>query len=116
MPGDVLKKNESWLALSDDPSDVRPEVALISMSAPLACEAERLAGVARRDEMNDSTPRAAVEGSKVVPDRSRSQDAFFHARNQARGCMSFPLHETDGAIGVSKSEADSKLQPADSGT
>jgi hypothetical protein len=116
MAGDVLEKSESWLALSEDAFDVRPEVAWVICSSALSGERERLAGVAARDDIHDSTPRASVEGSHVVPDRSRVQGAVCHARNQDRSGMGFPLHSNGAAVGVSESEMESKFQPSDSGT
>lgn len=116
MAGDVLQKDSCGSALADDARDVRPQVASIVHTIASSGEAERLAGIARRDEMNDATPAVAVEAGKVVPDRSRSQDALAHARDQDCGRMGFPLHETDGAVGVSEGEVEPEFQPADSGT
>jgi len=116
MAGDVLEKSDRWLDLSEDALDVRPEVALVIDASTLAGEGEGLAGVAARDDIHASTPASAVEGGEVVPDRSRSHDSFLHARDQARGGMGFPLHETDGAVGVSEGKVESEFQPADPGT
>ena len=115
MAGDVLEKNESWSAFANDPGDVRPQVARIVSAGASPCEAERLARVARSDEIHDSTPRAAVEGGEVVPDRSRSQGTIRHARDQDRGGMGFPLHETDGVVS-GHGESDAELESANPGT
>jgi len=115
MAGDVLEKNESWGALGDDPGNVGPEVAGIGAAAAIPCQAERLAGVSRRDAIHDATPRAAVEGGEIVPDRSPIQGTVRHARHQRGGGMGFPLHETDGAVAVGD-EPDSELEPANPGT
>jgi len=116
VAGDVLEENKSRFALPDDALHLRPEVARVSSAESVAGEAEGLARVARSDEIHDSAPRAAVEGSKVVPDRSRSQAALAHARDQDRGGKGLPLHVTHGAVGVAEGELDAQLQPADSGT
>ena len=69
MAGDVLEEDEARSHLADDPGDVRPEVAWVGRSLPAAGNRERLAGVARSDEIHRPTPRVAVEGGKVVPER-----------------------------------------------
>lgn len=116
MAGDVLEKNEVWANLRDNAGDVWPEVAGIVVASAIPCKAERLAGVAGRDEIHDATPASAVEGGKVVPDRRRSHGAVLHARHQCRGGVGFPLHETDGAASVVGGEPDSQLKPANPGT
>jgi hypothetical protein len=68
---DVLAEDEGGLALGDDAGDVRPEMALVIDAALVSGDGERLAWVARSDEIHDSTPRASVEGSQVRPDRGR---------------------------------------------
>lgn len=116
MAGNVLKKNDCWAALGDDAGDVWPQVARIVSAAPLSGVTERLARVARCEHIHEATPRSAIEGGEVVPDRRRSQATVLHARDQDRGGMGFPLHETDGAVGVSEGERDSEFKPADAGT
>jgi hypothetical protein len=49
---------------------MRPEVSAIVVGLSLPGCAEGLAGESRREEIHASTPASAVEGSKVVPDRS----------------------------------------------
>ena len=116
MAGDVLKKSPICPALVNDACDVGPEVPGVIHSSTSAGERERLARVARADEINCSTPASAVEGSQVGPYRSRSQEVFFHARCQYRSRMSFPLHETDCASPSSGGEVDSEVEPANPGT
>lgn len=82
MAGDVLAKHESWPGLSHEASNRGPEVARVIHSAALASRAERLAGVSRNDEIHRSTPRVAIDGGNVTPDRRRVQVAFFHTRDQ----------------------------------
>ena len=67
MVGDVLDEDERRLGLSDDTGDLRPEVARVSSAAQAACGGERLAGVARNDEIHDAAPREALEGSEIRP-------------------------------------------------
>jgi hypothetical protein len=112
---DVLEKDPSRLNIANDADNERPDPPLVLGALPLSGGAPRLAREARSDAIHDSTPRAAVEGSKVVPDRSRSQGAFFHARDQDRGGIGFPLHVTDGTSGR-LGESDSEFQSSDAGT
>lgn len=99
MPLDVLKEDPFGLHFRDDPRDVRPEVALVVGAAALSRSGERLAGVARRDDLNDPTPRAAVEGREIVPNRSFIQGRVRHPRHENGRCVGFPFDVTDGAVG-----------------
>jgi hypothetical protein len=117
MVGDVLAEDVAGLDLSDDPSDVGPDVSLVGGAQLLAGARERLAGVARSDAIHHSTPRAAIEGSHVIPDRSRIQDARFHARDKEGGRICFPFDVTHGVdtIGAER-ELEPKLDPRRPGT
>jgi hypothetical protein len=95
--GDVLKENESWLYLADDAGDVGPEVAGVVRAESLPGHAERLAGVAANEAIHDATPRSAVEGGKIAPQRARIQAALFHARDKEAGDVGFSLNATDDA-------------------
>jgi hypothetical protein len=98
MPLDIFAEHPFGPDLVDDPGDFRPEVAGIGGSATIAREAEGLAGIAGRDEMNAATPWAAVKGSQIVPDRRRSQGRVRHPRHESCRSMGFPLDVTDSAI------------------
>jgi hypothetical protein len=52
-----------------DSAYMRPEVPGVVFSFFVPCNAERLAGISGRDKIHLSTPRAAIEGCKIVPDR-----------------------------------------------
>lgn len=116
MAGDVLEKNESWADLSDDPRDLGPQVASIARARSLAGVTERLAGVPRRDDIHDATPRAAIEGEQIVGDRRVIHDRFAHPRHESARGVSVPLNETHGSVGVSDGESDAEFQSADPGT
>lgn len=75
----------------------------------------RLAREARSEDIHDATPRATVEAGKVVEDRRRTKDAFFHSRDQIRDDKGFPLHETDGGVGGTEDEVERQLESADAG-
>lgn len=85
MPGYVLEEDEGGCGLGDDPGDIGPEVAGVVGSTAVSAKAEGLAGITGSDDMNAAAPRAAVEGSQIVPDRSRSQGRVCHPRHES-GC------------------------------
>lgn len=96
---DVLHEDELGSHLANDACELSPEPGALPVgdAGTLPGLGDVLAGEAASDEIHDSTPRAAVEGADVAPDRSRSQPPFCHARSQYRGGIGFPLHETDRA-------------------
>ena len=59
VTGDVLKEHPFWTAFADDPGDLGPEVAGVINAAALSGHAERLAGIARENGVDQSTPRAS---------------------------------------------------------
>jgi len=83
MAGDVLEEAPLGADLADDPGDIGPEVPGIICAKPVSGKAEGLAGITGRDEMNAAAPRAAVEGSQIVPYRSRSQGRVCHPRHES---------------------------------
>jgi hypothetical protein len=109
--GDVLEENESWLYLADDAGDVGPEVAGVVRAAALAGHGEGLAGVAANEAIHDATPRAAVEGSEIAPQRARIQAALFHARDKEAGDVGFSLNATDDASARMR-QSDGEIEPA----
>ena len=98
VPFDVLAPHPFGADFVDDASDLGPEVPGVLLPCPVAGEAEGLAGIAGRDEMNSATPRSAVEGSKVVPDRRCSQGLVFHPAHESGRRMAFPLDESHSSI------------------
>ncbi len=98
VPLDIFAEDPLRLDLSDDPRNVRPEVAGIRCPSPFAGLAEGLAWIAGRDEMNAAAPRAAVEGSKVVPDKRLSQGLVFHPGHESGRRMAFPLDESHSSV------------------
>lgn len=98
MSLDVLEEAPFGPDLADDAPDVRPQVPGIVRPTPTTGEGEGLAWIAARDEMNLSTPRAAVEGGNIVPDRRAIQRLVFHPRHESGRCENLPLDVTDSAI------------------
>ncbi len=114
MPADVFEEAPLGFDFSDNPRDFRPQMTRVGFAAALAGDAERLARVARSDQIHCSTPRAAVKGAKVRPNRSRVQGAVFKARRQEGRDSSFPFHETDGSS-CWVSDSQPKIEPTVSG-
>lgn len=98
MMGDILKEDEGRLDLADDAGDVRPEVARVIRAPSLASDAERLARIARSDDVHRAAPRAAVEGSNVVPDNSLIQGRVFHPRHESSRGVGFPFDMAHSTI------------------
>ena len=91
MMGDILKKDERRLDFADDAGDMRPEMARIVRAPPLARDGERLARVARREDIHRATPWFAVEAGNVVPDRRAIQGRVFHPRHDSGCGEGFPF-------------------------
>ena len=98
MMGDILEEDEWRLDLADDAGDMRPEVAWILGTEPSARDRERLARIARSDDVHRAAPRSAVEGSKVVPDNSLIQGRVFHPRHESGCGEGFPLDVAHSTI------------------
>ena len=114
MMGDILKEDEGRPDLVDDAGDMRPEMAWIVRAPALARDGERLARIARSDDVHSATPRAAVEGSNVVPDNSLIQGRVFHPRHESGCGEGFPFdmaHSTISGDGDGKPE----IEPACAG-
>ena len=110
MMGDILEKDEGRLDLTDDAGDMRPKVARVVGTASLSCDRERLARIARSDDVHRAAPRAAVEGSNVVPDNSLIQRRVFHPRHESGCGEGFPFdmaHSTISGDGDGKPEVES---------
>lgn len=114
MMGDILEEHEGRLGLSDDPGDMRPEVPRVVRAPALARDGERLARIARSDDVHRAAPRAAVEAGNVVPDRRRIQGRVFHPRHEDGRGIGVPLDMTHSAISGA-CEAQSEIEPAGAG-
>lgn len=82
MAGNILEEAPAGSDLAHDPRDLGPEVTWIVFAKPASGKAEWLAGITGRHEMNTATPSSAVEGSQIVPYRSRSQGRVCHPRHE----------------------------------
>ena len=111
---DVLEEDAARFALPDDALDRRPEVARIVAAASLSGCRERLAGVAGREDIHAATPRAAVEGESIVPDRRVTYRLVRHPGHENGRGEGVPLDVADSAV-AGFCEADAELQASSSG-
>jgi len=114
MMGDILEEDEGRLGLADDAGDMGPEVARVVRAPAFARDGERLARIARSDDVHRAAPRAAVEGGNVVPDRRRIQGRVFHPRHEDGRGVGVPLDMTHSAISGA-CEVQPEVEPADAG-
>ena len=109
MMGDILEEDEGRFDFADDAGDMWPEVAWIIGTEPSACDRERLARIARSDDVHRAAPRVAVEGSNIVPDNSLIQGRVFHPRHESGCGEGFPFdmaHSTISGDGDGEAEVE----------
>jgi hypothetical protein len=114
MMGDILEEDEGRLDLTDDSGDMRPKVARVVGTAALSCDRERLARIARSDDVHRAAPRAAVEGSNVVPDNSLIQGRVFHPRHESGCGEGFPFDMAHSTIS-GDGDGEPEVEPACAG-
>ena len=114
MMGDILEEDEGRLDLTDDAGDMRPEVARVIRASALARDGERLARIARSDDVHRAAPRAAVEGSNVVPDNSLIQGRVFHPRHESGCGEGFPFDMAHSTIS-GDGDGEPEVEPARAG-
>lgn len=114
MAGDVLEEAPFGLHFADDAGDIGPEVAGVVLAQAAAREGEGLAGIAGSDDMNAAAPRSAVEGSEIVPDRSRSQGRVCHPGHESGRGETVSLDIAHSAIS-GFSDVQTEIQSSDAG-
>ena len=114
MMGDILEEHEGRLDLTDDAGDMRPEVARVVRATALARDRERLARIARSDDVHRAAPRAAVEGGNIVPDNSLIQGRVFHPRHESGCGVGFPFDMAHSTIS-GDGEDEPEVEPARAG-
>lgn len=95
MSGDVFEEAPNRSNCLDDSSNMRPKVSGVVCSLSFAGTTERLARVARNDEIKASSKSLAFEGFKVRPHSFDSQPALLSLCRQVRQCVGFDLHSND---------------------
>src|SRR3990167_4915320 len=78
----IFQKDNCRFGLSDDPSNVGPEVTGVGGSESLASDGKSLAGEASVDKIDAASPRASVEGAEVGPDRGTIQPSVLSTPNE----------------------------------
>jgi hypothetical protein len=112
---DVLQKHAAGSHLANHARDVGPQPTRVIGAALLAGETDRLARESRSDQIHDSTPRRAVEGREIVPDRRAIQGRRFHPRHECGRGESVQFNETHGSIGGSDRESAAELEASNPG-
>jgi len=112
--GDVLQHDELRSYVSDDPPGHRPEMPFVVKSTTSTGNGERLARETGSDEIHSSTPRCAVEGCEIVPDRSEIQPLLCHPRHDSGRRVGVPLNVSHGD-GVDSGVAESEFEPSVTG-
>jgi len=98
MMGDIFEEDEGWFDFADDAGDMWPEVAGVVRTPAFARHAERLARIARSDDVHRAEPWAAVEAGNVVPERRVIQGRVFHPRHDNGRGEGVPLDVTHSSI------------------
>jgi len=102
----ILKEASSGSNLSDNSLDCGPEVAGVIVSCSPSRDTEWLTRVAANDPIHDSTPRVAIKGFAICPNRRVIQGCFFHCLDQDCNGRDFDFHITDcTSIGYSQSKS-----------
>lgn len=114
MMGDILEEHEGRLGLADDAGDMRPEMARVVLAPALARDGERLARIARSDDVHCAAPWAAVEAGNVVPDRCRIQGRVFHPRHEDGRGVGVPFDIAHSAIS-GECQVQPEIEPAGAG-
>lgn len=114
--GRVFDEDECWLALSDDTHEFGPEGPFVCMPKALSGKAVGLARDARSETIHEATPREAIEGREIVPDRRAIHGLIFHPRHESGCCVGFPLDVTHHTEVSSSRNSHSEFKSAKPGT
>jgi hypothetical protein len=114
MSGDVFEETEPWLNLPHNPVHIWPEVARIIFAFLFSCNGEWLAWISCSDAIHDATPRLAVKGSQIRPNRRFIHGFVFHARCQDFARKGFDLDKTD-CSSIWLRHSDAEVESADTG-
>jgi hypothetical protein len=96
-PWDILHDDDFGSNLINDSEEVFSEPSLVGFAFASAGRTEWLARGTRSDAMNDSTPRSAIEGLKIVGHNSWIQGRVCHTRAEYGRRETFALNVTYGA-------------------
>jgi hypothetical protein len=114
MADDVFKEAPFRGDVLDDPGDGGPEVAGIVFALAVPRQRERLAGITGRDDMYAAAPRSAIEGSQIVPNRSRAQGRVCHPRHESGRGETVSLDMTHSSVS-GLCEVNAEIEASDAG-
>lgn len=110
---DVLPEEKRGLALVGNADLLEEEAAALTVEPGLLSgDREVLARCAASDAIHDATPRAAIEGGEVVPDRSLTQGLLLHPGHEAGRGEGFPLDVHHTSTRSSGCEVNSEVEPS----
>lgn len=112
---DVFQEDESRSHLANDSINVGPEPSIVVESGALADNGDWLARESRSDEIHNATPRSAIEGCEIVPNRSFRQGLAFHPCHEDGRGVSVPFTETHSSI-AGDNRRNAKFESGNSGT
>jgi hypothetical protein len=113
---DVFDESEPGVGLANDSQDVRPQPARVVDAAAVARNGCRLAWETGSDEIHASTPRAAIEGREIAPDRSAIHGLVRHPRHESGRSEGVVLDPAYDASAASEESSGSEVQASDPGT
>jgi hypothetical protein len=94
----VFHEDVSGSNLANDPRHVSPHPAAGSVDAgSLACNADVLARKTARYDVNNSSPRSAVKGLNVIPNRKGREKAVILSGGKYACGVGLPLDGADSA-------------------
>jgi hypothetical protein len=116
MTGDILEEGKTGTDLAEHSPNVRPEVTGIGGALSLSRERERLTRVATSDEIHNATPRLAVKGREIAPDRSPIQGRLRHPFHEEGRREGFPFDVAHTLIGMAQGETQPEFDASNPGT
>lgn len=114
MMCDIFEKDERRFAFADDAPDMGPQVSGVGGAGPASGDAERLARIARKDDVHTAAPASAIERGNIVPDRSRIQGRVFHPGHEHGRRIGFPLDVTHSPVST-KGDVEPEVESARAG-
>lgn len=112
----VLQEEQPGTRFAKDAPCIIPEVPFVIFSEAFSGAGVGLAGDSAKEEIHAATPRPAVKGREVVPDRRSIQGRIFHPRHESGRRVGFPLNVTNGSYAAPASDSKSEVEPSDSAT
>ena len=102
----VFEEHPLGVAFTDDPGDIRPEVAGIIGATAFACGTEGLTGISGEDDVEGATEGAGIETAQIVPDRGRGEISGTLGGDEDGARPVLPFDEGAGVIsGLGEHEA-----------